>query len=107
MTFLLLGIAIVAEVAGTSLLRATEGFSRPLPTVGCLSAYLVAFYTLALALQRGLQVGIAYALWAGIGTALIAAIGVAVLGEPLSATKVVGLGLVVAGVVVLNLSGAH
>ncbi len=107
MTYLLLAVAIVAEVLGTSLLKATEGFSRLLPTLGCVAAYLVAFVALANAIERGLDVGVGYALWAGLGTTLIVVIGALFLDEPLTLVKAAGVALVVAGVVVLNLSGAH
>lgn len=107
MTYLLLAVAIVAEVAGTSLLKATEGFSRLLPTLGCVAGYLLSIVALSAAVQRGLDVGIGYAVWAGLGTTLIVVIGALYLDEPLTPAKVAGVVLVIAGVVVLNLSGAH
>lgn len=100
-----LAVAICAEVAGTSLLPRTDGFRRPAPTVAVVGLYGVALYCLSLAL-RSLDVGVAYAVWAGVGTAVIAAIGMVVLREPRSASKILGIGLVVAGVVALNLGGA-
>ncbi|MEU1755532.1 multidrug efflux SMR transporter [Micromonospora matsumotoense] len=106
MAYVFLLIAISAEVAGTSLLKATEGFTRLWPTVGLAVAYLLAFGMLALAV-RDIPVGVAYAMWSGLGTAAIVAIGAAFLGEPLSVSKVVGVGLIIGGVVVLNLGGAH
>ncbi|QDY09192.1 multidrug efflux SMR transporter [Micromonospora sp. HM134] len=106
MAYLFLLIAIGAEVAGTSLLKATQGFTRLWPTVGLAVAYLTAFGMLALAV-RDIPVGVAYAMWSGLGTAAIVAVGAAFLGEPLSLTKVVGVGLIIGGVVVLNLGGAH
>ncbi|MFF5174583.1 DMT family transporter [Micromonospora sp. NPDC000089] len=106
MAYLLLLLAIAAEVAGTSLLRATDGFTRLWPTVGLVVAYLTAFGLLALVV-RDIPVGVAYAVWSGLGTAAIVAVGAVFLGEPLSLTKVLGIGLVIAGVVVLNLGGAH
>jgi small multidrug resistance pump len=105
--FALLGVAIVFEVAATSLLRSTEGFSRLWPTLGCLAGYTAAFLALALAIQRGLQVGVGYAIWSGLGTTLIVIIGALFLDEPVTLAKVAGIALVVAGVVVLNLAGAH
>jgi small multidrug resistance pump len=106
MEWVFLGVAIALEVVATSLLKSTEGFTRLWPTVACLVGYAGAFYALTLSL-RELQVGTAYAMWSGIGTAAIATIGVVFLHEPLTVTKVVGIVLVVAGVVVLNLGGAH
>nr|WP_307812787.1 multidrug efflux SMR transporter [Micromonospora veneta] len=104
--YLFLLAAISAEVIGTSLLKATDGFTRLWPTVGLVVAYLSAFGLLALVV-RDIPVGVAYAVWSGLGTAAIVAIGAVFLGEPLSVTKVIGAGLVIAGVVVLNLGGAH
>ncbi|MFI7496864.1 DMT family transporter [Kocuria sp. M4R2S49] len=106
MPYLFLALAITAEVIGTSLLKYTDGFSRLWPTVGSLGMYGVAFALLAQTL-RTIPVGVAYAMWSGLGTAAIVAIGAAFLGEPLTVTKVVGVSLVIAGVVVLNLGGAH
>ncbi|MEU5942171.1 multidrug efflux SMR transporter [Micromonospora sp. NPDC047548] len=106
MAYLFLLLAISAEVFGTSLLKATDGFTRLWPTLGLAVSYLAAFLLLALAV-REIPVGVAYAVWSGLGTAAIVAIGAVFLGEPLSVTKVVGVGLVIAGVVVLNLGGAH
>ncbi len=106
MPYVFLALAITAEVVATSLLKLTDGFTRLWPTVGSLAMYGVAFALLAQTL-RSIPVGVAYALWAGLGTAAIVAIGAVFLGEPLTATKVAGIGLVIAGVVVLNLGGAH
>jgi len=105
--FVLLGLAIVAEVLGTSLLKSTEGFSRLWPTVVCLVAYAGSFVALAVAIQKGLQVSVGYAVWSGLGTTLIVIIGALFLSEPVTAGKVLGVALVIAGVAVLNLSGAH
>ncbi|MCP2169694.1 DMT family transporter [Goodfellowiella coeruleoviolacea] len=107
MAYLFLLGAIVFEVAGTTLLKSTEGFTRLWPTLACLFSYAVAFLTLALAIQRGLQIGVAYAVWSALGTTLIVAIGALFLHEPITLAKIIGVVLVVAGVVVLNLSGAH
>ncbi|MDX6744801.1 multidrug efflux SMR transporter [Actinocorallia sp. A-T 12471] len=105
--YLYLAGAIVSEVVATSLLKSTDGFSKLLPTLVCLAGYGLSFVLLAQGIARGLQVGVAYAIWAGAGTALIAAIGVLFLNEPVSAAKVAGVALVIGGVVTLNLSGAH
>ncbi|MEV3965412.1 multidrug efflux SMR transporter [Nocardia sp. NPDC050193] len=103
----LLGAAIVAELVGTSLLKATEGFTRLWPTIASLSAYALAFILLAQAIARGMDVGFAYAVWSGLGTTLIVIIGALFFGESLSAAKIAGVALVVAGVVTLNLADAH
>jgi len=96
--------AIAAEVIATSLLKATEGFSRLWPTVGVLVGYGLAFVALS-QVVKSVPVGVAYAVWSGLGTAAIVAIGAVFLGEPLTVVKVVGIGLIVAGVVVLNVGG--
>lgn len=106
MPYVFLALAITAEVIATSLLKYTDGFSRLWPTVGSLAMYGLAFALLAQTL-RTIPVGVAYAMWSGVGTAAIVAIGAAFLGEPLTVTKVLGVSLVIAGVVVLNLGGAH
>ena len=107
MNYLFLICAIVAEVVATSLLKSTEGFSRLLPTVACLVGYAIAFALLALSISRGIQTDVAYALWSAIGTAAIVLIAVLFLGSPVSVAKVVGVGLIIAGVLTLNLAGAH
>lgn len=107
MRYLLLLLAILSEVAATSLLKHTAGFTRLWPTVGCLAAYGTAFLALARAIQYGLEVSVAYAVWSGLGTTLILAIGALFLGETLGAAKVLGVALIVAGVVLVNLTGAH
>ena len=103
---MLLTLAIAAEVAATVSLRYSEGFSRLMPSIVVVVGYATSFYLLSLIL-RELSVGTTYAIWAGAGTAAIALIGVVVLGEPVTALKVASLALIVAGVVGLNLSGAH
>jgi small multidrug resistance pump len=105
--YLFLFIAIFAEVAATSLLKSTEGFSRLWPTAVCLLGYAVSFALLALSIARGMQTDVAYALWSAIGTAAIVLIAVLFLGSPMSVAKVVGVGLIIAGVLTLNLGGAH
>lgn len=107
MTYLFLLGAIFAEAIATSLLKSTDGFSRPWPTVACLIGYAVSFALLAVSISRGMQTDVAYALWSAIGTALIVLIAVLFLGSSISVTKVLGVGLIIAGVVTLNLAGAH
>ena len=106
-TGLTLSAAIVAEVVGTIALRASHGFSRPLPSLVVVAGYALSFWLLALVL-RDLPVGYVYAVWSAVGTALIAVVGILAFGEPSSAVKFASLGLIVAGVVGLNLAGgAH
>ncbi|WP_052851702.1 DMT family transporter [Streptomyces avicenniae] len=106
MTYVLLACAILAEIAGTTLMKVSDGFSKLWPTLGTTVCYLVAFLLLARTLRQ-LDVGVAYAIWSGAGTALIAAIGILFLDEPATLAKALGIGLVIAGVVVLNVGGAH
>ncbi|GAA3194446.1 multidrug efflux SMR transporter [Streptomyces virens] len=106
MGYALLAAAIAAEVVGTTAMKYSEGFTRLWPSLVTAVGYLVAFALLAQTL-KSLSVGTAYALWSGAGTAVIAAIGVVFLGEGLTLAKAAGIGLIIAGVVVLNLGGAH
>ncbi|MFG1791226.1 DMT family transporter [Nocardia sp. NPDC049149] len=106
MTWLFMIGAILFEVFGTTCMKLADGFTRPLPTLGMAVGYFGAFGLLTLALKE-LQVGLAYATWAGVGTGLVAAVGVVLLGEPISLAKCAGILLVISGVVVLNLCGAH
>lgn len=99
--WLYLGTAIVAEVIGTSALKASDGFTRLWPSVIVVVGYACAFWLLALTL-RSIPVGVAYAIWAGLGIVLIALVGVVLFGQKLDAGAVIGMGLIVAGVVVMN-----
>jgi small multidrug resistance pump len=99
---LFLAGAIAAEVVATSALKASEGFTRLWPSVVVALGYGVAFYLLSLTL-RTIPVGIAYAIWSGIGVVLIALIGWAVLKQPLDAPALLGIALIVAGVLVIQL----
>jgi small multidrug resistance pump len=102
--WLLLGLAIAAEVAGTTALRASNGLTRVLPVVVVAVAYLLSFALLALVLKH-LSLGTTYAIWAGVGTVAIAAIGRLVYRDAISFTTAAGMALVVVGVVVIHLGG--
>jgi small multidrug resistance pump len=104
--WLLLAIAMVTEVIGTAYLKVSDGFSRPWPSLIVAVAYAISFGFLALTL-RELALGFTNAVWAGIGTALIAVVGVIAFGDTLDAVGIAGIALVIAGVALLNLSGAH
>lgn len=99
--WLYLAVAIVSEVIATSALKAAEGFSRPLPSLIVVIGYAIAFYCLSVVL-RTLPVGIAYAIWSGAGVALIALAGWLIYGQALDLPAAIGMTLIVAGVVVLN-----
>jgi len=106
MGYLTLSGAILAEVLATTSMKYSEGFSKLWPSVATALGYGIAFVLLAQTLKT-ISVGTAYAVWAGAGTAVIAAIGMVFLGEAVTAARVIGVLLVIAGVVVLNLGGAH
>jgi small multidrug resistance pump len=103
MPYLYLTLAILAEVIGTSALKASDGFTRPKPSLVVLIGYGVAFYFLSLSLQS-LAVGVAYAIWSGAGVALITLIGWRVFKQRLDKPAMLGIALIVAGVVVLHWS---
>lgn len=106
LTLGLLVLAITAEVGATAALPRTESFRSPGWTALVLSGYIVSIWLLTLVVRQ-MPVSIAYAIWAGLGTAAIAVIGVLVLGESWDLTKIAALTLIIAGVVMLNLNGAH
>lgn len=101
MTFVYLVLAIMAEVIATSALKASLGFTRPLPSMIVVVGYGVAFYLLSLVLKT-LPVGVAYAIWAGLGIVLVTLVGIVVFGEKPDLPAVVGISLIVAGVVMLQ-----
>jgi small multidrug resistance pump len=100
--YLYLAIAIVSEVVATSALRAADGFREFGPSVLVVAGYACAFYFLSLTL-RAIPLAISYAIWSGAGMALIALIGRVLYGQTLDAAAWFGIGLIGAGVVVLNL----
>ncbi|MDH2390336.1 MULTISPECIES: DMT family transporter [Streptomyces] len=102
----LLAAAIAAEVAGTTAMKYSDGFTRLWPSLLTVAGYGLAFALLAQTL-RTLAVGTVYAIWSGVGTAAVAAIGMIWLGESAGLVKIAGIALVIAGVVVLSLDGAH
>lgn len=102
MQYLFLALAIIFEVIGSSFLQASKGFTKLTPVlVTCLS-YLLCFYFLALALKH-IPLGIAYAVWAGVGIVLTAVIGVTIFKQSVDMPAIIGMALIVAGVVVMNL----
>ena len=101
-SMLILLLAIVSEVVGTVALKASEGFARLGPTLLVVVGYVLTFYFLGLALKQ-IPLGVAYAIWSGLGTAGAVLAGVLLWHESLSPAGVVGIALIVAGVVILNL----
>ncbi|MFE9306741.1 DMT family transporter [Streptomyces sp. NPDC088353] len=106
MGYVMLAGAIAAEVAATTAMKYSEGFSRLGPSLITLLGYVVSFVLLAQTL-KSVSIGTAYAIWSGIGTAAIAALGLVLFGERMDLAKVAGIVLIIGGVVVLNLGGAH
>lgn len=107
--YLTLTIAILAEVVSTLALKTSDGFTRVVPSLVTICGYGVAFYFLSLTLKT-MQVGVAYAIWSGVGIILISTISWFVFGQKLDAAALLGLALIVAGVLVVNLlskSTAH
>ena len=102
MTYAFLFTAIVLEVIGTSALKASEQFTKLLPVLVMVVCYGTSFFFLSLVL-RTLPVGIAYAIWSGLGIVLISLVGVVWFKQPLDLPAMFGLGLIVAGVIVVNL----
>ncbi|WP_260706512.1 DMT family transporter [Edaphobacter flagellatus] len=109
MNYLWLAGAILSEVIGTSSLKASEGFTRLLPSVVVVIGYGLAFYCLSQTLKT-MPVGVAYAIWSGLGTVLIALVGLVLYKQKLDSAAIVGMALIIAGVLVMNLlskSAAH
>ena len=101
MSWVYLLTAIVAEVIATSALKASDGFSKLWPSVITVAGYTVAFYCLSLTL-RTIPVGVAYAIWSGLGVVLITIAAWVLFGQKLDLPALIGMGLIVAGVVVMN-----
>jgi small multidrug resistance pump len=101
MAYLYLAIAIVSEVVGTAALKASEEFTRLVPSLVVVVGYGSAFYFLTLTL-RTIPVGIAYAVWAGVGIVLICAVSWVLYKQTLDWPAVIGIGLIAAGVVMIN-----
>lgn len=107
--WVLLGLAIVAEVIGTTALKMSDGFSKLWPSLVVVVGYAIAFYLLSMTLKY-IPVGMAYAVWSGVGIALITLIGWVVFSQTLDWAAWLGIGLIISGVLVLQLfsnSTAH
>ncbi|PYE45262.1 small multidrug resistance pump [Rhizobium sp. PP-F2F-G20b] len=101
MLYAVLIVAIVFEVLGTSAMQAAQHFTRLGPTLVMVGCYAIAFFCLSYTL-RAIPVGIAYAIWSGLGIVLISVVGVVAFGQRLDLPAVLGLGLIIAGVIVIN-----
>lgn len=100
--WLFLSIAIVSEVVATSALKASNGFTQLWPSLLVVAGYAIAFYFLSLTL-RTIPVGVAYAIWSGVGIVLISLIAWLIFGQSLDTPAIIGLALIIAGVVVLQI----
>ena len=97
-----LGLAIFSEVVATASLKSTEGFTRLMPSIVVLVGYSAAFYFLSLTLDT-IPIGVAYAVWSGVGVATITLVSFVIYDQKIDAAGLIGIGLIVAGVVVLRL----
>jgi len=105
MPWLLLSIAIVAEIAGTLFLKASDGLSRLWPSIGVGIGYVIAFTLMAISLKK-IDVGITYAIWSGVGIMGADIGGVLFFDQNLSKLNIIGMAIIILGVVVMNLGGA-
>lgn len=101
MTLLYLGLAILFETLGTASLKLAEGFTKPIPSLLVVVGYAAAFFFLGL-VTKSMPIGLVYAIWSGLGIVLISIIGHFFFKQHLDAAAIVGIGLIVSGVLVLN-----
>ncbi len=101
MGYLYLAIAIVAEVIGTSALKASEEFTKPLASICVVVGYAVSFYFLSLVLKT-IPVGVAYAIWSGLGIVLITLVGFIVFNQKIDMPGMIGMAMIICGVIVMN-----
>lgn len=105
-SWILLVVAIILEVSGTISMKLSDGFTKPGPVVAMLTFYALGLSLLALTLKT-IDISIAYAIWSGLGTALIAAVGILWFKEPANFVKFISIGLIILGVIGLNISNGH
>jgi small multidrug resistance pump len=98
----LLAAAISVEIASTMLLRASNGFSKLVPTIIVLIGYAISFAFLSRVLRAGVPVGVAYAIWSAMGTASVAVLGKLIFSDPLPLSTVAGIALIIGGVVLVQ-----
>lgn len=103
--FVLLGLAIAAEIVATSALKASDGMTRIVPAILVVGGYAVTFYLLSLSL-RTLPVGFVYAIWSGLGLIGVTLVGIALFAEGMTAVKLAGMALIIAGVALVKGGGA-
>ncbi len=105
MSWFYLILAIILEVSGTTSMKLSQGFTKLLPSAAMFIFYILSLISLTFALKK-IDVSVAYAGWSGLGTTLIALIGFFYFKEPSSVIKILSIGLIIIGVIGLNLSGA-
>ena len=104
MHWIYLTLAIVFEVAGTTCMKLSAGFTKAVPSVLMWVFYALCFFLMTLALKK-FEVSVVYAIWSGVGTALIATVGILCFREPLTLLKMGGIAAIIGGIVALHLSG--
>lgn len=104
MPYFLLALTIALEVVATSALKATEGFTRPIPSAIVIFGYAASFYLMTIVL-KSLPLGVVYATWSGLGTVGVAVLGILLYRDPVSIWTIPGMLLVIGGVTILNLAG--
>lgn len=100
--WILLSFAIVIEVIGSNCIKASNGFSKPLPTIIAIGAFVIALYLLSI-ITKTLPLGIVYAVWSGVGIVLTTLVALFVFGQTPDLPSIIGMALIVAGVLVINL----
>lgn len=95
-------LAIASEIIATTSFKLSEGFTKPFPSIVVIVGYAATFYLLSQTL-KAIPLGTTYAIWSGVGTAGAVLLGIIIWREPMDLARMVGIGLIVAGVVVLNL----
>ncbi len=104
MAYVLLGIAIICELIGTTLVKQSLGFTKLIPTIGCLLAYFMSFFLFLKALNS-INLGAAYATWSAVGIVASNIISVLLFGERLNIVGIISLALIITGCIILNLFG--
>lgn len=104
MAYLFLMISIASELIGTSMLKASQGFTKLAPSIITVAAFVCAFYFLSLSLKT-IPLNAAYAIWSGLGSVLTVIISVLIWKEKINAGSIVGIALIIAGVVILQMLG--
>ncbi|GAA2566813.1 multidrug efflux SMR transporter [Mycolicibacterium diernhoferi] len=107
MMWLILAAAIGVEVLATLSLRASDGFRRKKWLVPVIAGYVLSFYLLWLSLSLGMPVGVAYGVWTACGVALVAIAARFLFRDPLTVRMVIGIGLIIAGVLTIEMAGVH